>query len=185
MSAATEIFAVGREELRQELAADLSRGGYVYRGDAEAEGDPRYFDKQLVLTHPGLLTRSARLMADLVPTECERLAVTSIASTTLGTSLSQETGVRLMLGNEGADEQIEFGGEVYSKLAVVLLEDVVFTGRRALSGTSALERINAEILAVICLLDREAGGAQRLAEAGYRMRPLFTESELLARAHGS
>jgi orotate phosphoribosyltransferase len=185
VTATTEIFAVGREELRQELAADLSRGGYVYRGDGGTEEEARYFDKHLVLTHPGLLTRSARLMSDLIPAECEGLAVTSIASTTLGTALSQETGVPLLLGSEGADEQIRFGGEIYSKLAVVLLEDVVFTGRRALAGTSALERINTEILAVICLLDREAGGAQRLAEAGYRMRPLFTESELLAGAHGS
>lgn len=180
MSAA-DLFTVTRDELRSELAADLSRGGYVYRATADATSE-RYFDKYLVLSRPGLLTRSARLMAELVPADCDRIAVTGVAAGSLGTALSQETGVPLLLGLDGG-ARIDFGGERFSRVSAVLLEDVVHTGRRALAGAEALKAIGATILGVVCLLDREAGGLQRLAEAGYPLRALFAESELLSHAH--
>lgn len=176
-SASPEVFSVGREELRRELAADLSRGGYVFREHAEAGAD-RYFEKHLVLSRPGLLTRSARLLADLVPSETERLAVIGIAACTLATALSQETGIPLLLGRQG-DGEVRFDGERYTDAKCLLVEDVVFTGRQALLGTGALVATEATVLGVICLLDRENGGAQRLADAGFSLRALFLEGELL------
>lgn len=174
----SEVFSVGREELRQELAADLSRGGYVFHEHEDAAAD-RYFEKHLVLSRPGLLTRAARLLADLVPGETERLAVVGVAAATLATALSQQTGIPLLLGRQRADGEIRFDGERYTDIKCLLVEDVVFTGRQALLGTEALVAIDATVLGVICLLDRENGGAQRLADAGRSLRALFLEAELL------
>jgi orotate phosphoribosyltransferase len=177
------VFTVSREQLRHELAADLSRGGYVYRASEREGAGERYFDKYLVLSRPGLLARSARLMADLIPEECERIAVTGVAAGSLGSALAQETGVPLLLGLDGGGKRLHFGGESFAGVKVVLLEDVVFTGQRALAGIQALDGIGADVLAAVCLLDREAGGAQRLADAGHPLRALYAESELLANAH--
>jgi orotate phosphoribosyltransferase len=179
-----EVFRVSREESRQELAADLSRGGYVFHesGDAPAE---RYFEKHLVLSRPGLLTRSARLLADMVPADTERLAVVGVAAATLATALSQHTGIPLLLGRQGADGKVQFDGEHYSDVKCLLVEDVVFTGGQAQRGVEALVAMGATILAIACLLDRENGAAQRLADAGASLRPLFLESELLRLARGS
>jgi orotate phosphoribosyltransferase len=62
---------------------------------------------------------------------------------------------------------------------VVLLEDVVTTGGTLLT---ALERVRAEgldVVGVLCVLDREEGGRDNLARAGYKLTSIFTRSELL------
>jgi orotate phosphoribosyltransferase len=180
-----EIFRVGREELRQELAADLSRGGYVFHEGAEEDPAERYFEKHLVLSRPGLLTRAARLLAALVPADTERLAVVGVPAATLATALSQHTGIPLLLGRRRGDGEIEFDGEYYSDVKALLVEDVVFTGGQARQGAEALVAIGATVLGIVCLLDRENGAAQRLAEIGTLLRPLFVESELVRLSRGS
>jgi orotate phosphoribosyltransferase len=183
MMAGVELFNVSPEDLRLELAADLARGGYVYRVDDE-EPAQRYFDKYLVLSRPGLLGRSARLLASLVTQDCERIAASGVAAATLGTALAQETGIALLLGRDEREGGISFVGELFSHVKVMLLEDVVHTGQRALAGVNALEACGSDVLEVVCLLDRQAGGAQRLADVGVNLRSLFTESQLLHGAEG-
>jgi orotate phosphoribosyltransferase len=163
--------------LRAELAGDLSRGGYVLRAGGESAGDRRYFDKFLVLSRPGMLTRAARLLADMVSDDCERLAVTGVPATALGTALAQETGLSLLLSEDERPDT--FGGELFAGTRVTLVEDVVFTGQRALGGAHALRKAGAELLDVLCLLDRQSGAAQLLAGDGLPLRALFTETELL------
>jgi orotate phosphoribosyltransferase len=172
-----EPFTVTRDLLRAELAADLSRGGYVLREDEREAGARRYFDKFLVLCRPGLLTRAARFLADLLSDDCERLAATSVPCATLATALAQEAGLPLLLGAETRAGR--FGGELSAGTRVTLVEDVAHTGRTALAGIRALRSAGAEPLDVLCLLDRQSGAAQLLAGDGVPLRSLFTETELL------
>jgi orotate phosphoribosyltransferase len=178
-----QALTVARDELRRELAADLGRGGYVRRA-SEDVGGALYFDKALVLSRPGLLARAAKLMTDLLPEACERIAITSVAPAALGTALSQATGVPLLFGSVAGGD-VTFDGESYRGVKTVLLEDVVFSGRRALAGATALLRAHADVLGVVCLLDRDGGGAHRLADAEVGLRALFMEAELLALSHGA
>ncbi len=54
-----DLFSVTTDQLRAELAADLSRGGYGYQEQVAPDGGGRrYFDKYLVLSRPGLITRA-------------------------------------------------------------------------------------------------------------------------------
>jgi orotate phosphoribosyltransferase len=182
----TALLTVARDDLRRELAADLGRGGYVLHAGAGDDGPAaRYFDKALVLSRPGLLTRAATLLADLLPAASERIAVTSVPSAALGTALSQATGVPLLLGSAADDGGAAFHGESYRGVKAVLLEDVVFTGARATAGARALAALGADVLGVVCLLDRDCGAALRLAEEGFSLRSLFTEGQLLALSHGA
>ncbi len=163
-------------DVRAELIADLSRGGYVY----SREGDSLswYFDKYLVVSKPGVLSRCARLLAEMVPESVERIAVTAPAATALGTAVALRTGTMLSMGSDRPNGDIELFGERGVHALTLLLEDVIFSGQRALQGVQALEAANAKVAGVLCLLDREAGGAQRLADAGYTVRSLFKEREL-------
>jgi orotate phosphoribosyltransferase len=176
------LLRVARDELRRELAADLGRGGYVLRAGASRD---RYFDKALVLSRPGLLARAASLLSDLLPDACERIAVTDVPAATLGTALAQATGVPLLLGSVSDGRPAAFHGESYRGVKTVLLEDVVFTGARACAGARALDALGADVLGVLCLLDRDRGAALRLAEDGFQLRALFTEHELIALSHGA
>lgn len=62
---------------------------------------------------------------------------------------------------------------------VVVVEDVITSGGSALQACAAVRDEGGEVLGVMALLDREAGGRERIEEAGYRVFSLFRISELL------
>ncbi|MEJ2218461.1 MAG: orotate phosphoribosyltransferase [Gemmatimonadota bacterium] len=86
--------------------------------------------------------------------------------------------VRKQAKDHGTGRRIE--GGLAAGSTVVVTEDVVTTGGSALQAIEALERAGATVLGVLAVVDREQGGRQRLADAGYGLVALFTASELLA-----
>ncbi len=61
---------------------------------------------------------------------------------------------------------------------VLLVEDVVTSGGQLIESAEALRAIGANISAAICVIDREAGGVERLASAGIALHALFRMTEL-------
>ncbi|MEM7391895.1 MAG: orotate phosphoribosyltransferase, partial [Verrucomicrobiota bacterium] len=57
-------------------------------------------------------------------------------------------------------------------------EDVVTSGGQVIESTKALRERGAKIDTVLCVIDREAGGADKLGAIDLELRPLFTMSEL-------
>jgi orotate phosphoribosyltransferase len=62
---------------------------------------------------------------------------------------------------------------------VALLEDVVTTGGTLLTSVERVREAGYEVDSVLCVLDREEGGRERLAEAGLSLDAIFTRAELL------
>jgi orotate phosphoribosyltransferase len=67
---------------------------------------------------------------------------------------------------------------------VAVIEDVVTTGGAIVDGVKALRAEGARVDTVLCVIDREQGGAARLKEIGLTLKALFAASEL-RRAAGS
>jgi orotate phosphoribosyltransferase len=65
---------------------------------------------------------------------------------------------------------------------VVVLEDVITSGGSALEACEAVRNEGGEVLGVMALLDREAGGRAAIEEAGHRVFSIFRISELLQSA---
>ena len=65
---------------------------------------------------------------------------------------------------------------------VALLEDVVSTGGTLVTAAERVRAAGLKVGGVLCVLDREEGGRERLAEAGLALRSIFTRKELLAAA---
>lgn len=86
--------------------------------------------------------------------------------------------VRKQPKDHGTGRRIE--GCFEEGLRVLVLEDVITSGGSALEACSAVEGQGGEVIGVMALLDREAGGRERIEEAGYRVLSLFRISELLA-----
>ena len=61
---------------------------------------------------------------------------------------------------------------------VCLVEDVVTAGGAALEAVEALRDAGLEVSTVICVVDREEGGADALARSAVRLRPLLLASEV-------
>jgi orotate phosphoribosyltransferase len=84
--------------------------------------------------------------------------------------------VRKQAKSYGTRKQIE-GGTVAGR-RLVIVEDIVTSGGQIVQSALLLRRHGATILAVVCVVDREAGATDSLAAADLPYRPLFTMSEL-------
>jgi orotate phosphoribosyltransferase len=85
--------------------------------------------------------------------------------------------VRKESKTHGTGRRIEGGFQPDSD--VVVVEDVVTSGDSALRAIQAVEDRQARVLGILAVVDREAGGLERLEGAGYPLLSLFTASELL------
>ena len=80
--------------------------------------------------------------------------------------------------------QLAEGGEVAGR-RLCIIEDVVTSGGAILDAAVELRVRGAVLGPVICVIDRESGGREKLAAADLELFPLYTMSELNAAASGS
>jgi orotate phosphoribosyltransferase len=171
--------AMTREELgRALMQACLIRGEFQLRSGVLAK---EYFDKYRFESDPELLRATARDLAGLVPREAEALAGLELGGVPIATAVSQLTGLPALFVRKRAKEygtrRLVEGGEVRGK-RIVVIEDVVTSGGQLLQSSIQLRDLGAIIVSVICVVDREAGGRESLAAAGFELKSLYTFAEL-------
>jgi orotate phosphoribosyltransferase len=170
------------ETVLNELRGDLVRIGCVEgRFDLGAGISSRYyFDKYLFETRPTVLRRVARLLSDLVPAHAERLVAQAPGALAVGVAVSLEIGLPLVIVRPDAtsSEEVRLEGEIYDGERVVLVEDVVVTGSRALAGVAHVTAAGAVVTDVVAVIDREHGATGRFADRGLHYWHLFTSSDL-------
>ena len=157
-------------------------GRFVLRSGAVSD---HYFDKYRFESDPALLREIAEALAGLVPDGTEALAGLELGGVPLATMLSQVTGLPALFVRKQAKDygtrQLAEGGPVQGRrLAVV--EDVVTSGGQVVQSCAGLRELGAHVLGVVCVIDRQAGGADNLAAAGLPLRALFTADDLAAAA---
>jgi len=139
-----------------------------------------YFDKYLFEADPTLLREVSLMMKELLP-EGDVLAGLEMGGIPLATMIGQHTDMQVLFVRKDAKEygtcKLAEGGEVDGK-RLVLIEDVVTSGGAILDGTKALRERGAIVEDVVCVINRESGGVENLAEAGLTLHYLFTKSEL-------
>ena len=170
------------DEALEELRADIVRAAYV-EGDFVLTGGLRrgyYFDKYLFETRPAILRRLGSFLADLVPQETDRLVAPALGAVALGTAVSLELGLPLVIVRPDAEpgSQRAVEGEIYADEEVTLIEDVVVTGNRALRASSRVSDTGAKVRHIVAVLDRREGAAERFADASIDYYHLFTPEEL-------
>lgn len=58
------------------------------------------------------------------------------------------------------------------------IEDVVSSGGQLIESCAALRELGADIAGVVCVIDRESGGAANLTAQGLELRSVLTMSQL-------
>jgi orotate phosphoribosyltransferase len=86
--------------------------------------------------------------------------------------------VRKDAKSHGTGRRVE--GGFRADTDIVVIEDVVTTGDSAMRAIQVVEESGSRVLGVFAVVDREAGGRERLERAGYPLVSLFTTTELLA-----
>lgn len=82
--------------------------------------------------------------------------------------------IRKQVKGHGSKSRVEGNFKIGQRVAI--LDDVLTTGESAMQAIAAVEELGAEVLRVVCIVDRLAGARQRLAKYDYR--PLFTIRDL-------
>lgn len=155
-------------------------GHFVLRSGASSS---EYFDKYLFEADPMLLREIAEALAPLVPRETQALAGLELGGVPIATVLSQVTGLPALFVRKQAKSygtcKLAEGGDVAGRRLVVV-EDVVTSGGQVVASCGELEALGADILRVLCVIDRESGGGANLRRAGLELRALLTMSQLRA-----
>jgi orotate phosphoribosyltransferase len=153
-------------------------GEFRLRSGAVTE---EYFDKYLFESDPHLLREIAEELVGLLPADVDMLAGLELGGVPLAVVVSQvcrlpTAFVRKTAKTYGTCRLAE-GGEITAR-RVAVIEDVVTSGGQVIESCRELRAREAEISVVLCVIDREAGGRERLAAEGLELRSLFTISQL-------
>ncbi len=140
-----------------------------------------YFDKYLFESQPELLRAIAQGLRALIPVGTDILAGLEMGGIPVATALSLETGLPMIFVRKEAKA---YGtcklaeGLDFKNRNVLVIEDVVTTGGAILDGVRALREQGARIENVLCVIDRESGGPEKLKDMGLTLKPLFTATDL-------
>ena len=155
-------------------------GSFVLRSGATSN---EYFDKYLFEADPALLRDICTELAPLVPAGADALAGLELGGVPIATVLSQVTGLPTLFVRKEAKTygtcKLAEGGDLHGRRLVVV-EDVVTSGGQVIASCKDLRERGAEVTAVLCVIDREAGGRERLAADGLTLHSLFTMTVLKA-----
>jgi orotate phosphoribosyltransferase len=168
-----------REALARDLVkASYLKGEFVLRSGRRSN---RYFDKFLFETEPALLKRLGKHLAELIPTETQRLAAPELGAVLLGGAVSMETNLPLVLVRKepkgyGTAKQLE--GRVAAGEKVTVIEDVVTTGGDSLRSIQVLQEAGLDVIHLVVVLDRGEGGEENIRNAGIPYSPLFRIADL-------
>jgi orotate phosphoribosyltransferase len=170
----------------RELRDDLLRVSFQRREVQLDSGvhQPYFFDKYLIASRPSILRRLARFLAAEVAPGTDRLAAPTLGAVAFGTAVSLETGLPLAIGRthwEGSPRGSVVEGGLYRGETVVLIEDVVVSGSRALQAVERLRSVGATVVAVVAAIDCERGADTAIARQDIGYVPLFRYSNFSSR----
>lgn len=118
-----------------------------------------YIDIKQAVTKPEILETIANLMAEkLRDVEFDRIACIELGGVPIAVALSLKTGKELVIFRK---KKKEYGtgddrvGEIKKGERVVVVEDVVTTGKSARSVVERVEALGAEVVAIMAVVDRE------------------------------
>jgi orotate phosphoribosyltransferase len=135
----------------------LTRGDYLLSGGARSD---YYIDKFRLFSDPQVLRRIARLFAPIVADlNPDLIGGTELGGVILATAVSQMSNIPMLIVRKApkeygafADEYVE-GGPFSPNAKVLLLEDVVTSGREVLAAKARLEELKL-IVTVYAVISR-------------------------------
>jgi orotate phosphoribosyltransferase len=140
-----------------------------------------YFDKYLFESDPALLLQVTAALVPLLPPGTDGLAGLELGGVPLATSLSLRTSIPARFVRKEAKSygtaRLAEGGDVEG-LHLTVVEDVVTSGGQVVMSCADLRDRGAIVTHAVCVIDREAGGADALAQIGVELRALFTMTAL-------
>jgi orotate phosphoribosyltransferase len=158
----------------------LLRGEFTLRSGRTSS---YYLDKYLFCTQPDILRALGELFAERIVglEQVTKLAGAELGGVPLVAAASMASGIpcvfiRNRRKDYGTAKQLE--GVLETGDRVVIVEDVATTGGQVLEAAGTIREAGAEVVAIICTIDRMEGARESIEGAGYRFDALFTVADL-------
>ncbi len=140
-----------------------------------------YWDKYRFESDPSILRAMAEQMAALLPARFDQLAGLEMGGIPLATALSLHTGrpalfVRKKAKEYGTCNLMEGGFEPGQ--TIVVIEDVITTAGQVCISVKEMRQAGLVVPHVICAIDRQQGGAEKIAELGCTFSAVLTQADL-------
>jgi orotate phosphoribosyltransferase len=172
------------DELKLALRdAAYLEGDFVLRSGKRSR---YYLDKYRFETRPDILAALGERIAGAVvehEPEAIRLAGPELGAVALAAAASLASGlpfviVRKAAKDYGTSNRLE--GTYAAGDRVCLVEDVVTSGGALIAAVEALRAAGLVVGSAVCVVDREEGGREALADEAVRLHSIFRASEVLA-----
>ena len=155
-------------------------GSFTLRSGAVSD---TYFDKYRFEANPQLLLMICKSLLPLIPAEATVLAGLEMGGIPIVTVLGQLTDlptafIRKQAKTYGTCRYAE--GADLTGQNVVLIEDVVSSGGAIIDALGMLAKDGIRPELAICVIDRETGGREALAERGLTLQALLTMTQIEA-----
>jgi len=143
-----------------------------------------YLDKYRFETDPALLGPIGAALAQLATASDprpDRLAGPELGAVPLAAAAALASGIPFLIVRKAAKDYATEGlieGVFEQGERVLVIEDVVTTGGALIAAIEALRAAGLSVERALCVLDREEGGEEGLAELGVRLEPLFRRADL-------
>lgn len=165
--------------LRTELAQRIKAAAYLTGEFTLRSGlvSSFYWDKYRFESDPDLLQAVAASMEELLPPDYDRLAGLELGGIPLATALSLRTGkpalyVRKEAKTYGTCNLVE-GGFRRGETAVII-EDVITSGGQVVASVEEVRALGLVVNDVLCVIDRQQGGAENIGAIGCSLSSVFT-----------
>jgi uridine monophosphate synthetase len=166
-------------EILYEMGA-IQFGAFKLKSGAHS---PVYVDLRRMVSDPRTLMQVAREMAtSSVNLIYQRIAGIPTAGLPLGTALSLTVKrpliyPRMAAKGYGTGQRVE--GLYQEGETALVVDDVISLADSKLEAIAVLEAAGLVVKDVMVVVDRQMGGADMLAERGYRLHTLYTLTDLL------
>lgn len=154
----------------------IKTGNFTLKSGMKSE---LYFDFKSVMSYPNLMSDISYELSKLIMDNVALCGV-PLGGISYAVLVSHiKTRPMVLLREEkksyGMGKQIE--GECNGN--VILIEDVITTGGSVINCIDLLKSCDVNVTQVVCILDRQAGGVEKIEEMGYEVKSLFKMSDIL------
>ncbi len=141
----------------------------------------RYYKVKLLGTTAHLLLYLYPIISKNIPKKIDLVAGLEMGGIPIATMISHYSKIPALFIRKKAKDygtcKLAEGGEVKDK-KILIIEDVVSTGGAIIDAVNELRKLGAIVDYVLCVIDRESGGKEKLMEHNLNLIGIFTKSEL-------